>query len=203
MTISVIAQNIKSIVHSIVYTFVETSCIKKLATHLLTPDDEKVVDCFEVTFNDMILDCEISFNRSTHLTDWYCVDITHQTLLDHTFGYNPYTLCRKICIVPTREPDKLKNVIEMITWSRDMLNHLKYDANSGELFDTRDKNDLEEIFGSRVVKMVRTECCVCYERTNTVTKCRHNICVTCASKLKPNEDDEVLCPMCREELYIE
>jgi len=220
MTDSVITQNIKSIVDSIVDTVVETSSINTLATLLLNLPSNKggVRHSFMLNFNDMILDCELSSFYGIPSIDYnrYNIVITHTTLLCYDIRYDdhyPYVLYKASVCKENTKPDKLKNIISMLTWSRDMLNYLKYDNITGKLYDTRitenvqkyrDINDLcIEIFGSIVVKKLRTECCVCYEKTDTVSECGHNICLTCASKVKENDDEEVLCPMCREVLYIE
>jgi hypothetical protein len=49
------------------------------------------------------------------------------------------------------------------------------------------------------------ECCVCYEKTKTLTACNHTVCVCCWDKLEVVENDEMMlvrkCPICREDLY--
>ncbi len=219
MTTPVITQNmiVKSIIDNIIDEVVDTSSITKLATLLLNlPSRQRGVHhSFMLNFNDMILECDLSINPDTppSVYNRCSVTITHTTLLcyDHRYeDHYPYVLYQtSVCKDNT---DKLKNIISMLTWSRDIINNLKYDNIIGKLYDTRitenvqkyrDINDLcIEIFGSRVVKRVRTECCVCYETTDTISECGHNICLTCASKVKENEDEEVLCPMCRKVLYI-
>jgi hypothetical protein len=45
------------------------------------------------------------------------------------------------------------------------------------------------------------ECCVCYNRTNTKTDCKHSLCYRCWSKMLFDKDDDeeyVKCPMCRQ-----
>lgn len=58
--------------------------------------------------------------------------------------------------------------------------------------------DTVEIYGDK--------CCVCDERTDFQTKCKHCLCIECLNGIKPVVDDEddadafeeILCPMCRE-----
>jgi len=50
-------------------------------------------------------------------------------------------------------------------------------------------------------------CCVCYEKCNTTTECKHPLCILCVSKLSgyesEDEDTEYDCPLCREKFkYI-
>ena len=42
------------------------------------------------------------------------------------------------------------------------------------------------------------ECCICYEKSNYITKCKHYICSSCIPNLKKLE-----CPMCRQEFMKE
>lgn len=48
-------------------------------------------------------------------------------------------------------------------------------------------------------------CCVCYEKTNTKTRCKHSLCLKCWSKLQIIDDEEdcliISCPLCRENIY--
>ena len=41
-------------------------------------------------------------------------------------------------------------------------------------------------------------CVVCYEKTITVTSCNHSVCIPCAINIKRDQDDDALCPICRE-----
>lgn len=46
-------------------------------------------------------------------------------------------------------------------------------------------------------------CCVCYEKTDTTTLCKHPLCNRCWSKIEIcGEDHNVcVCPLCRENIY--
>jgi hypothetical protein len=64
---------------------------------------------------------------------------------------------------------------------------------------------------NNITKMCSTECCVCYNKTHTKTKCKHPLCYRCWSKMskinadKNNQDDDedeeyIKCPICREDI---
>jgi hypothetical protein len=42
------------------------------------------------------------------------------------------------------------------------------------------------------------KCCICYEPTLTTGCCTHPICIPCAIQIKPDEEDDILCPICRD-----
>jgi len=46
-------------------------------------------------------------------------------------------------------------------------------------------------------------CCVCYEKTDTKTRCKHPLCNRCWSKIEICGEDhnECACPLCRENIY--
>jgi len=55
------------------------------------------------------------------------------------------------------------------------------------------------------VVSVFQDCCVCYDKTITLTPCKHSLCIPCwgATKYTEDEDGEEdrLCPICREIIY--
>jgi hypothetical protein len=54
------------------------------------------------------------------------------------------------------------------------------------------------------VVSVFQDCCVCYDKTITITPCNHALCIPCWGKIKETEDDgeeNRLCPVCREIIY--
>ena len=65
-----------------------------------------------------------------------------------------------------------------------------------EAFDISDETGVISIF---------EECCVCYEKTITLTSCNHTLCVPCWSKIRYTQDedgDEVKhCPVCRANIH--
>lgn len=55
------------------------------------------------------------------------------------------------------------------------------------------------------VVSVFQDCCVCYEKTLTLTPCNHSLCIPCWGKTQETEEEEGdinrLCPVCREIIY--
>jgi len=54
------------------------------------------------------------------------------------------------------------------------------------------------------VVSVFQDCCVCYDKTITLTPCNHSLCIPCWGKTPESEDDgeeNRLCPVCREIIY--
>ena len=51
------------------------------------------------------------------------------------------------------------------------------------------------------------DCCVCYEKTKTLTDCKHSLCIPCWAKIERQEDEDEdldcnkLCPICRAVIY--
>lgn len=46
------------------------------------------------------------------------------------------------------------------------------------------------------------KCCICYEPTITTGCCTHPVCIPCVINIKPDEDDDILCPICRDVLLF-
>lgn len=44
------------------------------------------------------------------------------------------------------------------------------------------------------------DCSVCYQKTRSFIDCKHYLCIRCMFSLRPNEDYEVFCPICREDI---
>jgi hypothetical protein len=69
---------------------------------------------------------------------------------------------------------------------------------------------IDDIFGSiassNVVVDCMKECCVCYEKTKTKTRCEHHLCNRCWSNIDmvgDEDEEEMPCPLCRENIqYI-
>jgi len=55
------------------------------------------------------------------------------------------------------------------------------------------------------VVSVFQDCCVCYDKTITLTECKHSLCIPCWGATKYTQDDDGdenrLCPICREIIY--
>ena len=65
--------------------------------------------------------------------------------------------------------------------------------------------DAFEIGAETGVISVFEDCCVCYEKTKTLTPCNHNLCIPCWGETKYTRDDDGdenrLCPICRELIF--
>jgi len=65
-----------------------------------------------------------------------------------------------------------------------------------EAFDISNETGVISIF---------EECCVCYEKTITLTSCNHALCIPCWSKTRYTRDEEgdqvKLCPTCRANIH--
>ncbi len=56
------------------------------------------------------------------------------------------------------------------------------------------KKEKEEKEGKEE-KQEETECCVCYDKTKHILRCKHGVCEECLEKMQ-----NILCPMCRCEM---
>jgi hypothetical protein len=65
--------------------------------------------------------------------------------------------------------------------------------------------DAFEIGAETGVISVFEDCCVCYEKTKTLTPCNHSLCIPCWGETKYTRDDDGdenrLCPICRELIF--
>lgn len=99
------------------------------------------------------------------------------------------------------------------------IEKLKYNKTNGLFYDhsKNDGNSVEENIMVTMFSIIKnyentrssiSECCVCYEITETRTSCEHNVCIACYSKIDVFEKKWVQyhrkdlfykkCPMCRE-----
>ena len=78
---------------------------------------------------------------------------------------------------------------------RQMVNsiqHLKFSVLHGKFYIML-PTDYSSIVAFPNVELTNSECCVCFERTETKTACAHYLCWICYTKLKTP-----VCPMCRQ-----
>lgn len=86
---------------------------------------------------------------------------------------------------------------------KNIIFKLKFDIFLGKFFipNNEENNYLTSLFdvieSSDNIKSVGDICCVCHEKTATLTKCNHNLCVKCYSKIKKNNGENSICPLCR------
>ena len=193
---------------------INNTSLIELATLLDKTSINEIKECFKVLYNNLTLDCEISLKPSINNGYRYGIEISHTKLMAsygrHEIGY--YILYYKSQVADI-EPDKIKNIINMINWGINILDTIEYDKIKGKLIDSTQATGIQileinnlrnKLYGKRIVK-VNTECCVCYEQTLSVTDCNHTLCIECASNItKEDEDDndEYACPICRKGLYF-
>ena len=128
---------------------------------------------------------------------------------DH-YGVSKIT-SSKIFYVDTGEPMELychksklnkfspKEINNLLSKLKTDMEKFKFDKLTGKFIKDAEKitaNNIGiDIFGDNYLNCA--ECCVCYEKTCTLTDCSHNLCVECWSNVKKKE-----CPLCRKYLHI-
>jgi len=90
-----------------------------------------------------------------------------------------------------------------------LLPKLRFDSYSHMLVEPTEKPSIEK---EHIIQWKKAkdeeyncECCVCNEDTRYKTDCGHNLCLICHMKLEfiaQRDDEEVKCPMCRNEYDI-
>lgn len=113
---------------------------------------------------------------------------------------NYIILCDHIPMV-----DKCKHVLVHLNT---LIKNIKFCNYTGKFLHQKNihysniRKDLPLFFkDNQNIKFITSEenkCCICYEPTIVVSSCDHPICITCAINIKPDQDDDCLCPMCRE-----
>lgn len=108
-----------------------------------------------------------------------------------------------------------KNIEDTLLYLNKIFNkegYLIYSKMLDKIFDNEDKlinSNKTEIAKNIIVNNI-LECCVCNENNNVLTKCGHNLCRYCFSKMyKINECcenrnhniDKICCPLCKSEIY--
>jgi hypothetical protein len=83
-----------------------------------------------------------------------------------------------------------KTAEELAKFIIEELPELRYEKYSSMFVKPRKFYD--HILKFHNVKLAGDECCVCYERTKSMTKCKHYLCLQCRPQLK-----EEKCPICR------
>ena len=71
------------------------------------------------------------------------------------------------------------------------IQHLKFSVLYGRFYTTL-PIDHSPLFAFQNVELTSSECCVCFEKTQTKTACEHALCFICYTKLQTR-----LCPLCR------
>lgn len=103
------------------------------------------------------------------------------------------------------EDTTVENITETLDkWFAEISN-LKFDKlcdygadhNAANAFVSKERCGIFDFMKNTTLK-IGEECCVCYDLTSRKTICGHCICIPCLSKMKGNEDNELVCPVCRE-----
>jgi hypothetical protein len=104
--------------------------------------------------------------------------------------------------------DIYHNMAKQINKFKYLLPKLRFDSYSHILLEPTNQPDVEKqhimLWKQAKDEEYNCECCVCSEGTRYKTDCGHNLCLICHMKLEKmgDEDNEVKCPMCRNEYDI-
>lgn len=125
---------------------------------------------------------------------------------DDEYYYNLLTesnflkICSHISI-----KDKCKYTMDGLHELIDNIRFCKYTGkfiHKNNIHYAKVHNELPSFFkNNNNIKFNTTEsntCVVCYEPTITTTSCNHSICIPCAINVKPDVDQDIPCPICRE-----
>ena len=73
------------------------------------------------------------------------------------------------------------------------LQNLRYNCLLNKMYDITKKDDYLECYNYFGISYMNIDdCCVCHEKTQLKTNCKHTLCALCWNKLKKRE-----CPICR------
>lgn len=112
----------------------------------------------------------------------------------------------------------VKTVSGLVEEIFNRLNELKFHKGANCICDEKEYKKQEDevkmiklLSSSKNLKLHQGECCVCYDFTSGITKCKHRLCLLCYSKIQAttadnaDEDDDIVyhCPLCREEMCDE
>lgn len=89
------------------------------------------------------------------------------------------------------------NICELLGRMFEQLGTLKFN-NVTTHFENPEEADIFDFIKSIPNVSNGDECCVCHDLTRYETHCGHTICYLCLSKIRYDDDMEIICPMCRE-----
>lgn len=58
------------------------------------------------------------------------------------------------------------------------------------------------IKSNKKINITEHKCCVCYDKTDTVSQCKHYLCLECWENIDDDDESNKPCPLCRETLCI-
>jgi hypothetical protein len=93
-------------------------------------------------------------------------------------------------------PETLKIVIDKLFID---LNSLKFDKVQNRLCKDNECGMFDFLMDLNNLK-IGEECCVCHDKTTNKVICKHTICTPCLVQLKPTEDNDINCPLCRKNI---
>lgn len=90
--------------------------------------------------------------------------------------------------------ESIKNIID--TWFMEIDDLVFCKINS----EFKNKNHVGMFDFLKTIKNISLgiECCVCLELTRNTTCCKHYLCMVCLFSIKPNSEEHIICPICRE-----
>ena len=99
------------------------------------------------------------------------------------------------------EATVLKGLVEL----KKYLKTLKFEKYTGRLVASEggERYEIESWLDFvKDIENIKTQgcedCCVCKDKTLTTTLCGHTLCYECWEQIREDEDDCMLCPLCRE-----
>ena len=108
--------------------------------------------------------------------------------------------CEPQCYIYWRRPLDPAN---LKTSLKTMLDSLRFNKKKN-MFETTPTYDWDFLKSENVkLRYTCEECCVCHEITESKTTCKHSLCIPCYDKIKMDEKYSTLCPLCREDCYIQ
>jgi hypothetical protein len=129
---------------------------------------------------------------------------------DDEYLYNLLSDCNFIQLcshIPKNERCSL-----ILTALNQIINNIRFCKYTGKFIHKNNINyskvhlELPKIFKDNTnIKFNTNEsntCAICYEPTMCMTACNHTVCITCSIQIKPDIDEDVLCPICRDILLF-
>lgn len=127
---------------------------------------------------------------------------------DNEYLYNLLTDCDFLQLGNNLSPSvKSKYIMEYLSETIDNVRFCKYNGkflHKDNIHYATIHDILPSFFkNNKNIRFNETnehQCCVCMDNTITTGSCNHSICIPCAIQIKPDIDDDVICPLCRDVL---
>jgi hypothetical protein len=159
--------------------------------------------------------CEIEFDIDNELQCEVYI-IPENLMIKMILQVKNYSCKRKMNKVLINKT--FKTTEETLTFLHNFFNtdgSIKYSKITDQIYNSDDEliyNNNLEIAKQTLINKV-SECCVCNENNNVLTKCGHNLCRFCFSKMYKiekccrdnnhciNIEKKILCPVCKRDIY--